>query len=85
VAVICYEFASNALMTNRLENVLMFSLSLHLRISGPVNPNRQKEISMKYENPILIEVLEYEKPVLVNLEEVVAGCGFCNTGGSSIN
>jgi hypothetical protein len=26
---------------------------------------------------------QYEKPVLLNLEEVVAGCGFCITGGSN--
>lgn len=26
---------------------------------------------------------KYEKPVLLNLEEVVAGCGFCITGGSN--
>ncbi len=25
----------------------------------------------------------YEKPVLLDLEEVVAGCGFCVTGGSN--
>ena len=26
---------------------------------------------------------QYEKPVLFDLEDVVAGCGFCATGGSN--
>ena len=25
----------------------------------------------------------YEKPVLLNLEEIVAGCGFCITSGNN--
>lgn len=37
---------------------------------------------MKYEQPILIEVAEYETPVLLDLEEVAAGCKVCATGGS---
>ncbi len=38
---------------------------------------------MKYESPMLVEVIEYEKPVLIDLEDVVAGCGICGTGGGA--
>jgi hypothetical protein len=39
---------------------------------------------MNYETPTLNEISEYEKPVLLDLEEVVAGCRTCVTGGSGI-
>lgn len=39
---------------------------------------------MKHDNQVPTAKQEpYEKPVLLDLEEVVAGCGFCATGGSN--
>ncbi len=37
---------------------------------------------MNYEIPTLIEVREYEAVVLLDLDEVAAGCKICATGGS---
>lgn len=37
---------------------------------------------MNYETPNLIEVREYEPVVLLDLDEVAAGCKICATGGS---
>jgi hypothetical protein len=72
-------------MADRLEGAWVQGPGLPLRIRRVVNPNRLKEISMTYESPVLIEVIEYEKPVLLDLEEVVAGCNGCLTGGTAPN
>jgi len=39
---------------------------------------------MDYEVPTLVEIQAYEKPVLLDLEEVAAGCRICATGGSAL-